>query len=381
MPRLTVSIGRLALVLLCSACADTARDQTEKTVISLRLTPIDSIRLVESDTALLTFPTTLFLRGSGELLVGDATSGRVLQFDSLGAFTGVIGRRGQGPGEFIVPGAIVAFGDSSVAVSDWQNERLSLFSGAGLRFVRAMGATALIYSMTSRDDTLLLGMFGRGRYSRNAALLPGADSLIRSGGVPKSYHDSPMIRTVHPYFSVAIAGTHLVTGFTGSNVVVDSVRGSPAVAFVIPAERRRPMPHDMVRRFEKEKAITDSVIAAMGSTLVGLYAMSDSLIAAVHLDVTLNGQLVTADGWLSVVDLESKAACVDLPFAASDAGKPIFGARGDTLLILEQRIGGQTQAETWLRRLLIDTKDCRWVPLEELTEPSDSLVPELPARG
>lgn len=355
-----LAVGLVLLVVSCST--DTGSLQMPRVGQGPVLAVIDSIRLTEPDSAFLSFPTAVEPLQSGGLLIGDATSSRIFVYAPDGTLVRLIGRRGQGPGEFVVPGAMAVLGDTVLAVADWQIERLTLLDLRTGEPSHSFQIGGLAYSLAWRGDTLMGGMYGRTKSTSNMEILPASDSVRLGGTTPPAYRASAGVRSVHPYFSIAVLPDRMLTGFTGSNDLHEVNAAHELTVFRIPVEARRPMPDDIVRRFEAP--LTDSMIAGMGSTLVGLFPMDDHRVAAVNLDVLLNGQLITASGWLSVVDLQTRMACPDAPIGSTDAGKPIFTVVGDTLVIVEQRLGPSGAGESWVRRLQILVDHCHWIPLE-----------------
>ncbi len=65
------------------------------------------------------------------IYVVDAGSCRVLVFDFQGEFLKAIGRKGQGPGEFMRPTGMCLTRDGGVAVADFGNNRIQTFDRAG----------------------------------------------------------------------------------------------------------------------------------------------------------------------------------------------------------------------------------------------------------
>jgi hypothetical protein len=352
----------ISLVLGCDGEA-TPKDMTG----GLALVPIDSIRLAETDSVYLGLPTAMIVTPR-EIIASDAISGRVLRFGSNGSLRGTFGtHRGQGPGEFVVPGAMTLLGDSAIVIADWQLERLNVFRRSDGQFSRSIPALGLAYSMTTRGDSVLIGMYGRADSTSSAILYPSADTLYRRGRVPDEYRQSAGIRTVHPYISVATTGEHFLTGFTGSNSIYDATGTAAPKSFAVPTLLRRamPEPEEMVRRFETN--LSDSAIASMGSTLVALYGMQGSKVVALNLDVTVNKQLITAQGWASVLNMQDRTACVDAKVPSFGTGKPVFDVVADTLFVLDQRITEADTPESWVFRYRIDDSKCDWKPLIEKT--------------
>lgn len=350
------------LGVLCLMAACTSKQ--ESTRVGPSITTIDSTRLEETDSLFLSFPTTLLVAPGTGIFVADAASGKILWYNADGRLIRALSRKGRGPGEFTVPGAMALVDEFHLAVADWQTEQVQVIELARGTATRNVVTAGLPYTVLARNDTLFLGILGRGaRRTSGGVVPPDLDSLLRFGRVPPEYLESPGVRTMHPYVSLALSGDHMVTGFTGSNMLFDSTATSGLRAFAVPVERRRAMPssHEMVAQFNR--TLSDSLVAGMGSTLVGAYGAGTDSLVLVHLDVVLSKQLLTADGWVSVVDLAQNRACVDTKIRTSKSGKPIFAVVGDTLVMLEQRLTTANRPETWVVRYRIDAQACDWLPL------------------
>jgi hypothetical protein len=72
------------------------------------------------------------------LYVLDANNFRVLVFDAAGKFVRVISRKGEGPGELMIPAALVVSPDGTIVVADVGRRAFSLFGSDG-RFLRNVG--------------------------------------------------------------------------------------------------------------------------------------------------------------------------------------------------------------------------------------------------
>jgi hypothetical protein len=68
---------------------------------------------------------------NGGVLVLDASNNRVLQFDSLGAYTGSFGQSGRGPGAFVAP-FFLEVAESEVYVLDTELNRVTAFDTSGV---------------------------------------------------------------------------------------------------------------------------------------------------------------------------------------------------------------------------------------------------------
>jgi hypothetical protein len=70
-------------------------------------------------------------RKDGWFAIGDASEGSVKLFDSTGRLVRVLGRKGDGPGEFRTPRQVRFGPDNKIHVYDASAERLSVFSASG----------------------------------------------------------------------------------------------------------------------------------------------------------------------------------------------------------------------------------------------------------
>jgi DNA-binding beta-propeller fold protein YncE len=86
-------------------------------------------------------PSDLEVDGTKSLIyIVDAGSCRVLVFDFRGEFLKAIGRKGQGPGEFMRPTGMCQIRDGGIAVADFDNNRIQIFDAAG-KFIRSVTVT------------------------------------------------------------------------------------------------------------------------------------------------------------------------------------------------------------------------------------------------
>ena len=77
-------------------------------------------------------PTDIAVLPDGSFYVSDGyVNSRVLKFNREGKFEFEWGRKGQGPGEFVVPHGIAVDGKGRVYVADRENDRIQVFSADG----------------------------------------------------------------------------------------------------------------------------------------------------------------------------------------------------------------------------------------------------------
>ncbi len=149
----------VALSTLATGCAPSDSDLPREPPVSVLSAPLWTVGEAEEPTALFQSIRSLAVSPDGVVAIADL-GGRVALFDSLGNWVREVGRRGEGPGEYLQP-TWVHFSGDSIFVWDVQLRRLSLFSlsgefrssrpvvqiGTGLR-IRAHGA-GLVAEMES----------------------------------------------------------------------------------------------------------------------------------------------------------------------------------------------------------------------------------------
>ncbi len=84
----------------------------------------------------LEIPVSVSLHSSGNVYVCDGTAADIKVFDGLGKFSGTIGRKGQGPGEFSAR-SLVHVSEHALLVWDRSTRKLSLFTLGG-RFLKSL---------------------------------------------------------------------------------------------------------------------------------------------------------------------------------------------------------------------------------------------------
>lgn len=325
------------------------------------LSALDSVQLQENDSMYLGAPSFMVSGPEGDLYVSDAMNGHVLRFGRDGRPSVRYGRRGAGPGEMGTPVAATLVGDSLLAVADWRQNRTSLYRRATGDFLRSVQQEGLPFWMQAVDDTLWMSSVNFRRKTSLAVWPLREDSVRYLGRVPAEYERSPILMEAHPYATLVRTGDTLLVGYTGHRALfLARLDGTVFDTVEVPAVRRRGVPRDIVERFAKP--LENEQIASMVSALVAMHRLPSGDIALMHLDVTVDERLITADGFLSVLSRDLARACVDLPFRFQKDGRPVVAFRGDTLLVLEQKIVSSTRAESFVRSYRVDTSGCDWIP-------------------
>lgn len=357
-----------ASVALMFGCGTPATDLADSRTPagSPTMVPVDSVVLEERGDDYVAIASGLTVdSATGELIVADAVSKKVIQFAHTGALDTVIGRGGDGPGEFKSPIATLRLPGGGLAVSDMGRDVLVLFD-SGHTEVGRVPTAGIPYSLAAGGgDTILMGRMSRQPpYTSVLAVSATTGDQRATVMAPRTYADFSQMRGLHPYFSVTRTPSHLVVGYSGSNILRDSVADTPIISFRIPAVHRRPLPENLTELFSKP--ITDSATAGMASILTWMFAMPNERLTVVHMDYLLRGRSLEASGWISIVDLQGRRACVDAVLPFHGMGKPQLASRGDTLFVLEQRATTGNDPVALVFKYAIDATGCVWRDLEEV---------------
>ena len=74
-------------------------------------------------------------KSDGNVYVSDAAFGNIQMFNSAGELLLVIGRPGQGPGEFYLPADITVDAQDRIFVADLGNRRVQMFQYLGEPYI------------------------------------------------------------------------------------------------------------------------------------------------------------------------------------------------------------------------------------------------------
>jgi DNA-binding beta-propeller fold protein YncE len=132
-------------------------DDTNHTV--LKLSPEGRVLLVlgRRDTSgeedwLFNRPTDVAFSRQGDIYVTDGYgNARVVMFDRQGKFLRTWGKRGTGPGEFILPHSVVVDREGRVYVGDRENQRIQIFDAEG-RYLREWAGIGYPYGLFLTPD-------------------------------------------------------------------------------------------------------------------------------------------------------------------------------------------------------------------------------------
>lgn len=100
------------------------------------------------------------------IYIADSGNHRVLVFDFQGKLLKIIGRKGQGPGEFSRPTGLHILEDGGLAVADFRNRRIQIFGKDG-EFVKSIKTKSVqVADMIFKDNKIYtISSFGSSGYS------------------------------------------------------------------------------------------------------------------------------------------------------------------------------------------------------------------------
>ncbi|HEU4455246.1 MAG TPA: 6-bladed beta-propeller [Longimicrobium sp.] len=188
-------------------------------------TLVDSVELQQSDSALIVRVSGIDVDSSGSILLGDVSEGNVKLFGADGRLLRIIGRKGEGPGEFKAP-RYPRFGPGGlIYVADGQEGHVQVFDRAGAlrRFVR-LAEVGMLMGMAVRDDGSFLVATDGTEKSPNVLIhfdTAGArlkEFLPIRGVRPTGQADNPLWANVRNYFLDVRGDTAFVTSTVSDTV-------------------------------------------------------------------------------------------------------------------------------------------------------------------
>ncbi|HEX6746508.1 MAG TPA: hypothetical protein VF092_04375 [Longimicrobium sp.] len=352
---------KLIAVVLLGAAGSCARGDGEHEARRGTALPQPTVRslarltLTENDTAYLGRPAALAVDpGDGSLYVTDAFLGRVLRFSADGRLLRGYGRRGDGPGELRDPGAVEVAGDE-IVVADVGAHRLTRFGrddGAFRASVRFRGVPTSIVPDRGR---LWLGGLDVERKTSVGVWEPGDGEVRGLGSIPAQFTQSAPLAGIYSGAEVAAWNDTVLVGYEGLNrLTFFRPDGSEIRTLRVPVRARKGEMPDLVHSIEHldfpEQFSANSVLFRIARLPGGNFAL-------VYYDQTIDGSLITARVFLTLLSADFSRACVDRELPVSRDAQPYTAFRGDTLYIVQQAVRGE-KASAYVDRYVIDEHAC-----------------------
>lgn len=319
------------------------------------VTRVGGITLRETDSLYVARPSGIAVDPlNGDLYVTDGFWGRVLRFTASGELAATYGVRGEGPGELKDPGA-VAVGNSLVFVADVGTGRVGMFETATGRFVRAVRHRGALSSLLPLGDGVWMGVQNVTGKTALARAEDASDTLVYSGALPEEFVMSPPLAGIYTGIQVLSWGDTVVAGFMGLNRVVRyHSDGTVLDSIRIPVRIRRGEIPNVVQALGRMEFPQQF---SANSALFRMHRLSGGSLALIHYDQEIDGNLIRAKVFLSLLSPDFRQACVDRVIPVSEDAQPYTAFAGNELFVLQQKVDGE-RAHTFVDRYRIDEAGC-----------------------
>jgi hypothetical protein len=215
-------------------------------------------------------------RSRSLIYIADSGNDRVLVFDFDGKLQNVIGRTGQGPGEFANPTGLDVLEDGKLAVADNQNNRIQLFDRSG-EFVRSINTKEVrVADLVFKDDKFYtISSYGMAGYSLSIRsdvetnplvnVLDREGNLVQTMGVDDYPEAQPFLRAIKHRVCLAISGDgQLFLPHFSMNVIhVFGMDGKKIADFDRPLPFKPELPRILQQKQSKEGVISMSATMDM----------------------------------------------------------------------------------------------------------------------
>lgn len=353
MARLCLAIATAIVVVACTPepARETgeAGDMATRAATSPVAVMLDSIALLEGDSAFIALPSAMAIAPDGAIAVADIQNQRVYVYDRRGVLQRTIGRPGRGPGELSAPSGLAFIDDTLMVVDDGGAQQLLLFDYPSGAYRRSMKRTGSAHTVLGRGHAVWLGILRSSMGSTVTEWDLDTDTLRYHGSIPESYRTSQRLRQVYGHVTAAVSDRLLYEAFVADSAVrVTELETGRETSHVIPVRARRGTPADLAERLETTRR--DEDYAGMASSLMALNALADTVLQLVHFDITFDRGLITAQGFLTTLDLRTGEGCVDTRLSSPGDARPQVTFVGDTLVMIDQAVVGE-RATTYVRFL------------------------------
>ncbi len=197
-------VAALYLLSLTISMGPSETANAQKSIVRFELT--EKLRIghkpFSRDSLLLGSTGRMAIGRTGHIYVADASVPTVYVFSASGDFVASIGRKGEGPGEFIIPSGIFVGDKDSLFVFDFNLRRISVFAPETHRFAYSVSvhgdAKSSPYYLLGVSEKGYLMVYQSSFYTAGgAALGPDADRFAtaklvnRSGAIAKEVMTLP----------------------------------------------------------------------------------------------------------------------------------------------------------------------------------------------
>ena len=327
---------------------------------------VGSTRIRETDSLLFNRPSGIVLGAKGQFFVADRADSRVLEITANGTIRRTFGRKGNGPGELMTPGALALSGDTLLVVMDNGQLRVSLFNLRTGKFVSGFPVLAFLPSLRVVGSELLVTAIHVPTATAVAVYALSGTLIRREGGIPATAKRFLKLTESMPFARTAASGSQVYAAFDMSQSLLTWARNTKSVTEIpLPVTTRRGVKEsvfdDLMRHPERARELL-----YQHSSPAALEVLSSGRLALLTSDGNLMGKGGRFEGTyhVTIVDVAGKRVCPEVPVPVQRNPLPwAVALRGNTLVVLEQGDDGKGEAVTMLRRFTIDDTACTWVTL------------------
>ena len=337
---------------------------------------VDSLVLAQPDVTEEFLPLrTQALTANGAVVLETGT--RILHFSPDGRLIRVMGRAGNGPGEFVRISSLgVLPGDSLVAAVDARRARIVVYGLADGVLRREVSLAPPFYpdqQWVFHGDTVTM--------PRKLSALPftswhlPSDSIWHWGAAPSIFTTSIGAYSQGGEPSLAPSSKGWLALFPAeAELHVLHRDGSLESRLTLPVRRRVGVPPHLADSVALIAASDSFRLAA--SVVLAIRQLSDGRYALIHLDTDTKLIRNTRDPagggarvaysnmryWVTLLTADATRACVDglVPMSVDNVLSPTF--RADTLVFISRAVAETDELRTVLYKFVVDDRGCDWLP-------------------
>jgi hypothetical protein len=359
------------IVAACAGLAASVAPANGQRPVPTGLRVLDSVRIQESDTLFVAYPSHLVLGAGGRVFLTDSREARILDIAPNGRIERVFGRKGRGPGEFESPTAMTMVGDTLLAVYDHSNKRVTFVDVRRWTLQRVgplLTQWPPVIRISNRD--LLVTSWDFDARTSIARVVEETGALDeRQGNIPALGAQTQMLITGMFWNSTFVpVGDEIFAMYEVSNSLFAWKRGArDAREIALPVVRRRGIQPGFFESLLRDPSRVTPAMLYDRSVPVDLAPVSEDVIAIVTRDVNVDADKWRAQHHVTLYDRRRNRLCVDLEVPASHVSValmkdplPIVALRGDTLALLEQVVTQSGDPVQLLRRYRLEPSRCNW---------------------
>ncbi len=346
--------GLACLALISTGCASESNQ-----VFTGRpaLVAIDSVQLEENDSLFVGEASGFALASDGAFLISDHRNAVVHVYSRRGAHLASLGRRGDGPEEWSRGPFFVKSEDSLIAVADGNRFKVLQYpSGRVLNELQRPPGSGLVAFSGG-------GAWFRGidRSQKTTFERIGQDgATVRGGTFTEAMGRSATVDNMFSFIAVApLPQNRVAIAYQNSDHVFFGPVAGPFDSIAVPVVERRGARLDLLNAIEDANPQTAQRAAYQPSYPFLLTSTaSDSRLAYVTIDQQFEGNRMTGQPFLSLVDLERSQACADARIPGPVDPQPWVEIHGDTAFVLTQDAGTSGRPRSIIRAFMIDQRQC-----------------------